>query len=97
MSDARVTDAEGVDDEAYATIEREFAESELVFLTVAVASINAWKQDGDGGPIYASNITRVGCEVMGGGQKRVVFLTVTDIHFRSSPLMVQLLFFDGRA
>ena len=34
----------GVDDEAYATIEREFAKSERVFLTAAVASINAWNR-----------------------------------------------------
>jgi alkylhydroperoxidase family enzyme len=35
---------EGVGDEAYAAVKTEFGESELVFLTAAVASINAWNR-----------------------------------------------------
>ena len=35
---------EGVADEAYAAVKAEFEESELVFLTTAVASINAWNR-----------------------------------------------------
>ena len=35
---------EGVGDAAYAAVERAFAKSELVFLTTAVASINAWNR-----------------------------------------------------
>ena len=34
----------GVSDEAYAEVGKEFAESELAFLTAAVASINAWNR-----------------------------------------------------
>jgi AhpD family alkylhydroperoxidase len=34
----------GVDDEAYNNATREFAESELTFLTAAIASINAWNR-----------------------------------------------------
>jgi AhpD family alkylhydroperoxidase len=34
----------GVDDEAYAAVKTEFEESELVFLTAAIASINAWNR-----------------------------------------------------
>ena len=34
----------GVSDEAYAAAKTEFEESELVFLTAAVASINAWNR-----------------------------------------------------
>src|SRR5580692_8292816 len=34
----------GVGDEAYAAVTTEFEESELVFLTAAVASINAWNR-----------------------------------------------------
>ena len=34
----------GVSDEAYAAVKTEFEESELVFLTAAVASINAWNR-----------------------------------------------------
>ena len=39
----RVTPA-GVADDAYEAVKKGFAESELVFLTVAVASINAWNR-----------------------------------------------------
>ena len=34
----------GVSDEAYAAVKTEFEESELVFLTTAIASINAWNR-----------------------------------------------------
>ena len=34
----------GVGDEAYAAVGREFGESELVFLTAAIAAINAWNR-----------------------------------------------------
>jgi AhpD family alkylhydroperoxidase len=34
----------GVADDAYEEVKKEFGESELVFLTVAVASINAWNR-----------------------------------------------------
>jgi AhpD family alkylhydroperoxidase len=34
----------GVSDEAYAEVGKEFSESELAFLTAAVASINAWNR-----------------------------------------------------
>ncbi|HEY6413263.1 MAG TPA: carboxymuconolactone decarboxylase family protein [Edaphobacter sp.] len=35
---------EGVGDEAYAAVKVEFGESELIFLTAAIASINAWNR-----------------------------------------------------
>ena len=35
---------QGVGDEAYAAVKTEFGESELVFLTTAIASINAWNR-----------------------------------------------------
>jgi AhpD family alkylhydroperoxidase len=35
---------EGVSDEAYMAVRMEFGENELVFLTAAVASINAWNR-----------------------------------------------------
>jgi AhpD family alkylhydroperoxidase len=35
---------EGVGDEAYVAVKAEFGESELVFLTTAIASINAWNR-----------------------------------------------------
>ncbi len=35
---------QGVGDEAYAAAKTEFGESELVFLTTAIASINAWNR-----------------------------------------------------
>jgi AhpD family alkylhydroperoxidase len=35
---------DGVADEEFAAAQKEFSESELVFLTVAVASINAWNR-----------------------------------------------------
>jgi len=34
----------GISDEVYASVTREFPESELVFLTSAIASINAWNR-----------------------------------------------------
>jgi AhpD family alkylhydroperoxidase len=35
---------QGVSDEAYEAVKQEFGESELVFLTAAVGSINAWNR-----------------------------------------------------
>lgn len=35
---------EGVADDAYAAVRKEFGESELVFLTAAIGSINAWNR-----------------------------------------------------
>jgi hypothetical protein len=53
--------------------------------------------DCDGVPVYASNTTGEGQWVTVDGKKECFFFAVTDIHFGSSPLMVQLLFFGGEA
>jgi len=69
-------------------------ESELVFLTVAVASIKAWNRIAIRVRVHAPDTTRWSAGVERNDPALANFFAVESENFRSSLLMVQLNFFE---